>query len=69
MIHELRRTLAERLEDILVDVIERGELDAFSNYLLDVSSLTWKLEYNMLSEDEYALEMERVKHKFLNDIG
>ena len=50
MMHELRRTLAERLEDILVDVIERGELDAFSNYLLDVSSLTWKLEYNMLSE-------------------
>ena len=69
MMHELRRTLAERLEDILVGVIERGELDAFSNYLLDVSSLTWKLEYNMLSEEEYVLEMERVKHKFLNDIG
>ena len=66
---ELRRTLAERLEDIIVDVIERGELDAFSNYLLDVSSLTWKLEYNMLSKEEHALEMERVKHKFLNDIS
>ena len=62
---ELRRTLAERLEDILVEVIEKGELDAFSNYLLDVSSLTWKLEYNMLTEEEYALEMERVKHNFL----
>ena len=69
MVSELRRTLAERLEDILVDVIEKGELDAFSNYLLDVSSLTWKLEYKMLSEEEYALEMEAVKHKFLNSIG
>ena len=63
--NELRRTLAERLEDILVEVIEKGELDAFSNYLLDVSSLTWKLEYNMLTEEEYALEMERIKHNFL----
>ena len=62
---ELRRALAERLEDIIVDVIEKGELDAFSNYLLDVSSLTWKLEYNVLTEEEYALEMECVKHAFL----
>ena len=69
MMNELRRTLAERLEDILVDVIEKGELDAFSNYLLDISSLTWKLEYKMTSEEEYALEMEAVKHKFLNSIG
>lgn len=66
MADELRRTLAERLEDILVDVIEKGELDAFSNYLLDMSSLTRKLEYNMLTEEEYALEMEAVKYKFLN---
>ena len=35
-----RRDLAELLEDVLVDVIENGDLDAFSNYLLDVSSLT-----------------------------
>jgi len=38
-----RRQLAERLEDILVDIIEKDELDSFSNYLLDVSSLTWQL--------------------------
>ena len=40
---EERRQLAERIENILVDVIEKDELDAFSNYLLDVSSLTWQL--------------------------
>lgn len=68
MVSGIRRTLAERLEDILVDAIEKGELDVFSNYLLDVSSLTWKLEYKMVSEEEYALEMEAVKHKFLNSI-
>ena len=48
-----RRDLAERLEDVLVDVIENGDLDAFSNYLLDVSSLTWQLEYKMINEEEF----------------
>ena len=60
-----RRQLAERLEDILVDVIEKDELDSFSNFLLDVSSLTWQLEYKMLTEEEFALKMEEVKFKFL----
>ena len=60
-----RRQLAERLEDILVDVIENDDLDAFSNYLLDVSSLTWQLEYKMLTEEDFALKMEEVKIKFL----
>ena len=60
-----RRDLAERLEDILVDVIETRELDTFSDYLLDVSSLTWRLEYKMLTEEEFALKMEEVKFKFL----
>ena len=40
---EDRRKLAERLEDVLVEVIKKDELDAFSNYLLDVSSLTLQL--------------------------
>ena len=48
-----RRDLAELLEDVLVDVIENGDLDAFSNYLLDVSSLTWQLEYKMINEEEF----------------
>ena len=60
-----RRQLAERLEDILVDVIEKDELDSFSNFLLDVSSLTWQLEYKMLTEEEFSLKMEEVKFKFL----
>ena len=60
-----RRDLAERLEDVLVDVIEKDELDSFSNFLLDVSSLTWQLEYKMLTEEEFALKMEEVKVKFL----
>ena len=38
-----RIQLADRLEDVFVDVIESGNLDSFSNYLLDVSSLTWQL--------------------------
>ena len=62
---EERRQLVERLEDILVDVIEKDELDSFSNFLLDVSSLTWQLEYKMLTEEEFALKMEEVKFKFL----
>ena len=53
-----RRQLAERLEDILVDIIEKDELDAFSNYLLGVSSLTWQLEFKMITEEEFALKME-----------
>ena len=60
-----RRQLAERLEDILAAVIEKDELDSFSNFLLDVSSLTWQLEYKMLTEEEFALKMEEVKFKFL----
>ena len=60
-----RRSLAERLEDVLVDVIEKGELDAFINYLLDVSSLTWKLEYKIINEETFALEMEQAKRKFM----
>ena len=62
---EERRQLAERLEDILVDVIEKDELDSFSNFLLNVSSLTWQLEYKMLTEEEFALKIEEVKFKFL----
>ena len=62
---EERRQLAERLEDILVDIIEKDELDAFSNYLLDVSSLTWQLEFKMITEEEFALKMEATKFKFL----
>ena len=46
---EERRHLAERLEDVLVDVIESGNLDYFSNYLLDVSSLTLQLEFKMIN--------------------
>lgn len=63
---EERRHLAERLENILVDVIESGNLDSFSNYLLYVSSLTWQLEYKMINEEEFALKMEEAKNKFLN---
>ena len=62
---EERRKLAERLEDILVDIIERGDLDAFSNYLLDVSSLTWKLEYSIIDEETYALQIEEAKRRFM----
>ncbi len=62
---EDRRRLAERLEDILVEVIEKDELDAFSNYLLDVSSLTWQLEHSLLDEESYALKMEETKQKFM----
>ena len=62
---DIRRSLAERLEDVLVDVIENGNLDSFSNYLLDVSSLTWQLEYKMLTEEKFALKMEEAKFKFL----
>ena len=62
---EDRRKLAERLEDILVDIIERDELDAFSNYLLDVSSLKWQLEHSLLDEESYALKMEEAKQKFM----
>lgn len=61
-----RKQLAERLEDILVDIIEKDELDAFSNYLLDVSSLTWQLEFKMITEEEFALKIEEAKNKFLN---
>ena len=63
---EERRQLAERLEDILVDIIEKDELDAFSNYLLNVSSLTLQLEFKMITEEEFALKMEEAKNKFLN---
>ena len=63
---EERRHLAERLEDVLVDVIESGNLDSFSNYLLDVSSLTLQLEFKMITEEEFALKMEEAKNKFLN---
>ena len=62
---EERRKLAERLEDVLVEVIERGELDSFSNYLLDVSSLTWQLEHSLLDEESYAFKMEEAKRKFM----
>ena len=62
---EDRRKLAERLEDVLVEVIEKDELDAFSNYLLDVSSLTWQLEHSLLDEESYALKMEEAKQKFM----
>lgn len=63
---EERRQLAERLEDILVDIIEKDELDTFSNHLLDVSSLTWQLEFKMITEEEFTLKMEEAKNKFLN---
>ena len=63
---EERRHLTERLEDVLVDVIESGNLDSFSNYLLDVSSLTLQLEFKMITEEEFALKMEEAKNKFLN---
>ena len=53
---EERRQLAERLEDRLVDIIEKNELDSFSNYLPDVSSLTWQLEFKMITEEEFALK-------------
>lgn len=62
---EDRIRLAERLEDVLVEVIEKDELDAFSNYLLDVSSLTWQLEYRLIDEESYALKMEEAKQKFM----
>ena len=60
-----KRQLAERLEEILVDSIEKDEFDSFSSFLLDVSSLTWQLEYKMLAEEEFALKMEEAKIKFL----
>ena len=63
---EERRHPTERLEDVLVDVIESGNLDSFSNYLLDVSSLTLQLEFKMITEEEFALKMEEAKNKFLN---
>lgn len=60
-----RRKLAERLEDVLVDVIESGDLESFSNYLLDVSSLTWQLGHNLINDEEYALKMEEIKKSFI----
>ena len=62
---EDRRKLAERLEDVLVEVIEKDELDAFSNYLLDVSSLAWQLEHRLSDEESYTLKMEEAKQKFM----
>ena len=62
---EDRRKLAEKLEDVLVEVIEKDELDAFSNYLLDVSSIAWQLEHRLLDEESYALKIEEAKQKFM----
>lgn len=60
-----RRLLAERLEDVLIDVIENDDLDAFSNYLLDISSLVWNLEYGSLSQEQFALRMEELKINYI----
>ena len=60
-----RRSLAERLEDVLIDVIENDDLDAFSNYLLDISSLVWNLEYGSLSQEQFALRMEELKINYI----
>ena len=60
-----RRLLAERLEDVLIDVIENDDLDAFSNYLLDIPSLVWNLEYGSLSQEQFALRMEELKINYI----
>jgi len=31
-----------------------------------VSSLTWQLEFKMITDEEFALKMEEAKNKFLN---
>ena len=65
---ELRRTLAERLEDILVDVIERGELDAFSNYLLRCIIFDLEIRIQHAQRRGVCVRNGEGKHKFLNDI-
>ena len=60
-----RRELAERLEDILVDVIENDDLDAFSNYLLSLSNLLWEYDIGILSDEQFALRMEELKINYI----
>ena len=61
---EERIHLSDRLEDVFVDVIESCNLYSFSNYLLDVLSLTLQLEFKMITEEEFALKMEEAKKSF-----
>ena len=60
-----RRSLAERLEDVLIDVIENDDLDAFSNYLLSVSNLIWEYDIGILNDEQFTLRMEELKIKFI----
>ena len=60
-----RRELAERLEDVLIDVIESGDLDAFSNYLLSSSNLLWEYDIGILSDEQFALRMEELKINYI----
>ena len=58
-----RRSLAERLEVVLVDVIENDDLDAFSNYLLSVSNLIWEYDIGILNYEQFSLRNGRNKNK------
>jgi hypothetical protein len=60
-----RRDLAERLEDVIVDVIERDDLDAFSNYLLSVSNALWEFDIGAITDEQFALRMEELKFKYI----
>ena len=59
-----RRRLAERLEDVLIDVIKSDDLEAFSNYLLSVSNLLWEYDIGVLNYEQFALRMEELKLKY-----
>ncbi len=61
----MRRSLAERLEAVLVDVIENGDLYAFSNYLLSVSNLIWEYDIGVLNNEQFALRMEELKINYI----
>ena len=60
-----RQKLAERLEDVLIGVIESGDLDAFSNYLLSSSNLLWEYDIRNLSDEQFALRMEELKINYI----
>ena len=60
-----RRSLAERLEDVLIDVIENDDLDAFSNYLLSVSNLIWEYDIGILNDEQFTLRIEELKINYI----
>lgn len=64
-----RQKLAERLEDMIVDIIENDEMDDFRDYLLSVSNLIFEYDIGHLSEIEFAFSMEELKLKFMNYKG